>query len=167
MLKRLTVRRVVLIATLAALYAVFTVGIAPISYGPLQFRVSEALKVWVLFDPWLVLGIGIGTFVANSLSPFVGPWELLWMPLTDMAGGVLAWVIYRALRQRWPVIPMAVYALSTGMAVGTMMFVLGLGGFWILSAMVSASELVILLGGIPVMFGIKKILEQRANRPLF
>jgi len=167
MLERLTVRRVVFIATVAALYVVFTVGIAPISYGPLQFRVSEALKVLVLFDPWLVLGIGMGTLVANSLSPFVGPWELLWMPLTDMAGGVLAWAIYHTLRQRWPAIPMAVYALTTGMAVGTMMFVLGLGGFWVLAGMVTASELVILLGGIPVMFGIKKVLEQRAGRRLF
>ena len=65
---RLSTRRVVYIAVTAALYAVFTVGIAPLSYGPLQFRISEALKIMVLFDPWLVIGIGFGTFIANSIS---------------------------------------------------------------------------------------------------
>jgi uncharacterized membrane protein len=160
-LARLTTRRVVYIAAVAALYAVLTVGIAPLSYGPLQFRVSEVLKVMVLFDPWLVLGIGFGTLLANSISPFVGPWELVWMPLTDMLGGLLAWAIYRLLRRRWAAIPMSIYALTTGLAVGTMLFVFQLGGFWLLSAAVAVSELLILIGGIPLVFGIRRILEQR------
>jgi uncharacterized membrane protein len=158
---RLNTRRVVYIATMAALYAVLTVGIAPLSYGPLQFRVSEVLKVLILFDPWLVIGIGLGTLIANSLSPFVGPWELIWMPLTDMLGGLVAWGIYQALYQRWAWLPMGVYALTTGLAVGTLLFVFQMGGFWLLTAAVSFSELVILVGGIPLIFGIKRILDQR------
>ena len=75
----MTTKRVVMIAILAALYAVFTILIAPLSYGPIQFRLSEILKVFVLFDPWLSLGIGIGTFIANMASPYVGPWELIFM----------------------------------------------------------------------------------------
>jgi uncharacterized membrane protein len=163
-LRRLSTRRVVYIAVVAALYAVLTVGIAPLSYGPLQFRVSEVLKVMVLFDPWLVLGIGFGTFLANSISPFVGPWELVWMPLTDMLGGILAWGIYRILRQRWAAIPMGIYALTTGLAVGTVLFVFQLGGFWLLSGAVMASEALILVGGIPLIFGIKRLLDQRGIR---
>jgi uncharacterized membrane protein len=140
------------------------VGIAPLSYGPIQFRVSEALKVMVLLDPWLVLGIGIGTLLANSLSPFVGPWELVWMPFSDMLGGVIAWSIYKMLGKRWAAIPMLVYAVSTGMAVGIMLFMLNVGGFWLLSGSVAVSEVVILVGGIPLIFGIKKILERRDIR---
>lgn len=139
-------------------------GIAPLSYGPIQFRVSEALKVMVLLDPWLVLGIGIGTLLANSLSPFVGPWELVWMPFSDMLGGVIAWSIYKMLGKRWAAIPMLVYAVSTGMAVGIMLFMLNVGGFWLLSGSVAVSEVVILVGGIPLIFGIKKILERRDIR---
>ena len=139
-------------------------GIAPLSYGPIQFRVSEALKVMVLLDPWLVLGIGIGTLLANSLSPFVGPWELIWMPFSDILGGVIAWSIYQMLGKRWAAIPMLVYAVSTGMAVGIMLFMLNVGGFWLLSGSVAVSEVVILVGGIPLIFGIKKILERRDIR---
>ena len=159
---RFSTRRVVQVAIIAALYAVFTWGVAPIGYGPLQFRVSEALKVLVLFDPWLVLGIGIGTFFANLVSPFAGPWDLIWMPLTDVAGGLLAWALYRfVLRGRWPALPMAVYALTTGAAVGLMLWAFGLGGFWLLGGAVAASELIILIGGTPLMFWIEEILERR------
>jgi uncharacterized membrane protein len=161
---RFTTRRVARVAILAALYAVLTWGIAPISYGPIQFRVSEVLKVLVVFDPWLVLGIGIGTFFANLTSPFVGPWELAWMPFTDMAGGLLAWALYRfALRERWPAVAMALYALTTGAAVGLMLWVLGFGsgGFWLTSGIVAIPELVILIGGTPLIFWIEQVLERR------
>jgi len=156
----MTTRRTVLISIVAALYVVLTVGIAPLSFGPIQFRVSEALKVIVLFDPWLSLGIGIGTFFANLSSPFVGPWELIWMPLTDMIGGVLAWAIYRVLRRRWMVLPCAVYALTTGASVALMLWALGIDAFPISFALISASELAILFGAIPLLSPVKQWLSQ-------
>jgi len=56
---------------------------------------------------------------------------------------------------------MGLYALTTGLAVGLMLWALGVGGFWFMSATVTASELIILIGGIPLMFGVNKVLEQR------
>lgn len=161
MATKFTTRRVVLVSIIAALYAVFTVAIAPLSYSFIQFRVSEVLKVLVLFDPWLSLGIGIGTFFANLASPFVGPWELVWMPLTDIVGGLLAWALYHfILRQRLAVLPMILYALVTGAAVGLMLYILGLGGFWFLAGTVTLSELVILIGGLPIMMRVGKWLPR-------
>ena len=151
-------RKVVLIAVVAALYVVLTVGLAPISYSFIQFRVSEALKILVLFDPWLSLGIGFGTFLANMASPFVGPWELIWMPLTDVLGGILAWLIYK---KAHAAIAMGVYAVTTGLAVGLMLYVLGVGAFWLMVGTVAASELIILIGGLPFMMFVGRWLENR------
>ena len=153
----ITTRVVVLIAIVAALYAVLTVAIAPLSYGPIQLRVSEMLKVLVLFSPWLSLGIGIGTFFANMASPYVGPWELLWMPLTDVVGGFLAWGLYRLLRRkgRWAWIPCLLYALTTALAVAFMLVMLGVGGFWLLFLSVGASEAIVLSVGL----GLLKVAE--------
>src|SRR5512140_3571041 len=123
----LSTTHVVRIAIIAALYAVFTIAIAPLSYGPVQFRVAEALKVFVLFDPLYALGIGIGTFFGNLASPFVGPWELIFMPLTDIAGGVLAYTVYRWIGRRLPVIPLAIYGITTSLAVGLMLAAFGEG----------------------------------------
>lgn len=160
---KFTNKRVVLVATIAALYVIFTVLLAPISYGPIQFRVSEALKVFVLFDPFLALGIGLGTFLANMASPFAGPWDLIWMPLTDMAGGLLAYLVYVILGKRIKLsfIPMILYAVTTGFSVGLMLQAFGLGNFLPLSYGVIASELIILLGGLPVMLGIYHVLNLR------
>ena len=158
---RLSTRSLVLAAIIGALYAVLTVIIAPISYGPIQFRISEALKVFVLFNPVFALGIGIGTFFANMLSPFVGPWELVWMPFTDMAGGLLAWAIYKLLRRHLPAIPMLVYALTTSAAVALMLYFYGLGAFWFLGISVLVSEAIIMLAGIPLIFYIVKMLKMR------
>ena len=157
----MTTQKVVRVALIAALYAVLTVALAPLSYGPIQFRISEVLKIFVLFDPWLALGIGIGTLFANLASPFVGPWELIWMPLTDIFGGLLAYAIFRALGRKWAALPLLAYALTTGAAVGLMLTVFQVGGFWILTGSVAISEIIIFLAGLPIIASIRSILQQR------
>ena len=52
-------------AVIAALYAALTIALAPISYGPLQFRVSEVLTALPFLMPGSVLGIAIGCVLAN------------------------------------------------------------------------------------------------------
>jgi uncharacterized membrane protein len=159
----LTTRRVVRIAIIAALYAVITLAIAPIgiAYTPIQLRVSEALKVFVLFDPALAFGIGIGTFIGNLGSPY-GIWDLTWSPLTDIAGGLLAWAVYRyVLRGRMPAVAMALYALTTSLAVTIMFVILGVDSFLVLLPPILLSELVIMLPATPLMFWIKTQLEAR------
>ena len=52
-------------AVVAAAYAALTVALAPISYGAVQFRVSEALTVLPFFMPCTVWGLWIGCLLAN------------------------------------------------------------------------------------------------------
>jgi len=153
--------QVVRVAVIGALYAIFTVGIAPLSYGPIQFRVAEAFKVFVLFDPLYAVGIGIGTFFGNLASPFVGPWELIFMPMTDIAGGIIAYFIFRGLGNRFPLAPLCIYAITTSVSVGLMLTTLGVGGFWILAGSVGVSELLILIAGYPLIMWIVRILQIR------
>jgi len=161
---KLSTTQVVRVAIIGALYTIFTVGIAPLSYGPIQFRVSEAFKVFVLFDPLYAVGIGIGTFFGNLASPFVGPWELIFMPLTDIAGGMIAYFIFRGLGKRFPLAPLSMYAVTTSVSVGLMLTALGVGGFWILVGSVAVSELLILISGYPLMMWIVRVLQTRGIR---
>ena len=55
-------------AVVGALYAILTMMLAPISYGPLQFRISEALCVLSYFTPAAAWGLFIGCAIANTLS---------------------------------------------------------------------------------------------------
>ena len=153
----LTTRRVVMIAIVAALSVVLAVGMAPLSYGPIQLRASVALKALVLLDPWLSLGIGIGTFFANMASPFVGPWELIWMPLTDVVGGLLAWALYQLLRRRWAWLPCLFYGITTALSVAFMLVMLGVGGFWFLLATVGISVVVMLQLGVLLLQALRLV----------
>ena len=159
---KMKTRNIVLSSIIGALYVVLTIGLAPFSFGPIQFRISEILKVFVLYNPFLTIGIGIGTLFANIFSPYAGPWELIWMPFTDMAGGLIAWAIYYyVLHKHSPVFSMTVYALTTGASVALMLTIMGAGEFWFNFISVGLSELIILIIGIPVIFGIEKILSKR------
>ncbi|WP_079410637.1 QueT transporter family protein [Alkalithermobacter paradoxus] len=52
-------------ALIAAIYACITIIFAPISYGQLQVRISEALTVLPYFTPAAIPGLFIGCVIAN------------------------------------------------------------------------------------------------------
>lgn len=112
-------KRIAFVALIAAAYAALTLAIAPLSFGPVQFRISEALKALALIQPWTIPGIVVGTFVANLFSPYVGIWELVWMPLTDGLGGLLAYLIGR----KYPILGLCIYAIFTAVAVAVMLHI--------------------------------------------
>ena len=62
---RVNAQKIVVCAVLAALYAVLTLLLAPISYGAFQCRVSEALTLLPFFAPYTMWGLFIGCFLAN------------------------------------------------------------------------------------------------------
>lgn len=54
-------------AAIAAIYTVLTMVFAPISFGPIQFRISEALCILPFFTPAAVPGLFIGCLLSNLL----------------------------------------------------------------------------------------------------
>ena len=57
--------RLAVSAVVAAAYAALTVALAPISYGAVQFRVSEALTVLPFLMPFTAWGLFAGCILAN------------------------------------------------------------------------------------------------------
>ena len=66
---------------IAALYAALTLTLAPLSYGPVQVRISEFMTLLAFVNKKYVPGLVIGCFLANLGSPF---------GITDMTVGTLA-----------------------------------------------------------------------------
>ena len=104
-------------AMIAALYAVLTVALAPISYGPVQLRVSEALTLLPWYRPEAVLGLFAGCVVAN----FFGGYGLI-----DMIAGSCATLIAALLTRKAKNIWFAALypVLSNMFIIGTMLHVL-------------------------------------------
>lgn len=61
-------KKLVKAALVTAIYAALTIVLAPISYGPVQFRLSEVLVLLAFIDPFYIVGLTIGCLLANILG---------------------------------------------------------------------------------------------------
>ncbi|MBQ4470665.1 MAG: QueT transporter family protein [Synergistaceae bacterium] len=101
-------------ALIAALYAALTILLAPISYGPVQCRVSEAFTLLPFYLPEAVPGLFIGCIFAN----FIGGYGLPDMVFGSLATLVAAFLTLKSgnifVAALWPV-------LSNMIIIGTML----------------------------------------------
>ncbi len=102
---------------IAAIYSALTISLAPISYGPVQFRVSEALTLLPFYMPESIPGLFIGCVFSNFWGGY---------GLPDMVFGGLATLIAAILTRKsrniylaalWPVV-------SNMIIIGVMLHVL-------------------------------------------
>ena len=56
-------KRLTRTAIIAAIYAVITIAIAPLSYMGVQFRIGELLVLLALFDPIYIYGLTLGCLI--------------------------------------------------------------------------------------------------------
>ena len=82
--KLLTTRSLCLSAIIAALYAALTLLLAPISYGNIQCRVSEAFTVLPMVLPQSIPGLFVGCLIANIFSPTPSIWDIVFGSLTTL-----------------------------------------------------------------------------------
>ena len=68
MKKVFSARSLCLSAIIAALYTALTLGFQAISFGAIQFRVSEALTLLPVLFPQAVPGLAIGCLLSNLLA---------------------------------------------------------------------------------------------------
>lgn len=79
-MKRIDTKYIVKAGVIAAIYFVVTILLGSVSYGPIQFRISESLVVLPMVEPAAIWGVFIGCLLANIGSPF---------GLLDILGGSL------------------------------------------------------------------------------
>ena len=62
------IKKLVYSALIGAIYAALTMVLTPISYGPLQLRLSELLCILPFFFPAAAGGLAVGCVIANTMS---------------------------------------------------------------------------------------------------
>ena len=114
--KLLTPRSLCLSAVIGALYAALTLLLAPISYGPIQLRLSEALTLLPMLLPQAVPGLFVGCLIANLYTGM----------LTDIIFGSLATLLAAVgtyLLRKKPLLAAACPVVSNGVIVGLVLSV--------------------------------------------
>jgi len=62
-------KKLLKVSLVAAIYAVITYVLAPISFGAVQFRLSEIMTLLAFVDPLYVPALTLGCAIANLFSP--------------------------------------------------------------------------------------------------
>ena len=82
-MKPSAVRRLTFAALIAAIYAVVTITTGAFAYGPIQFRIAEALCILPFFLPFTTWGLFVGCILANLMSP-VGVFDVVFGSLATL-----------------------------------------------------------------------------------
>ena len=149
--KLLTTRSVCLSAMIAALYAALTLLLAPISYGAIQCRISEAMTLLPILLPQAIPGLVIGCLVANLLSP-VAIWDVIF--------GTLATLI-AALGTYWlrkkPLLAVLCPVVANGVIVGVMLAVFYALPLWMTMLEVAVGEAVAVALGFILLAALRRV----------
>jgi uncharacterized membrane protein len=145
-------------ALIAALYALLVLAFAPMSFGPVQFRVAEAMTLL----PWLFPEAIPGLFVGCLVSNLFGGLGIVDMLFGSLATLLAAWLTRRMPNLLWAAVPPV---LVNALVVGTYLSVL-------LDVPLAATILYVGLGqagvcfllGIPLATLLGRVLRNRETR---
>lgn len=143
------------VGVIAALYAVLTIMLAPVSYGPMQVRISEALCVLPYFTTAAVPGLFIGCLIANIagavLGSSLGLLDIIVGSLTTLAA---AWLSSR-IRTR-PLVPLPAVVLNALTVPWVLSTVLGVP-YWPSVFWVGAGQALACFGlGLPLLYVLER-----------
>jgi uncharacterized membrane protein len=135
---RIKTRKIAYIGMVAALYAVMTWAIAPMSYGPIQLRISEVLVLLAFIDDTYIPGLFLGCIVANIASPY-GVVDVI---VGSSATLLSVYLINKSknlfVASLWPTI--------NCIFIGAEIFFLYHAPFWATSATIALGELIVVTG---------------------
>ena len=167
MTARINIRRIAFAGVIAALYAALTVAVAPIAYGPLQFRIAEALCILPFFFPVAVPGLFVGCILANLLSPY-GILDVVVGSVASLLAALCTMLIGRSNRRSLPVKALACFppVIFNAVFIGALIAFYMVGGgetkafltaFLLNGLQVGFGQLVVLYAlGLPLMIYLPK-----------
>ncbi|MGI6577298.1 MAG: QueT transporter family protein [Eubacteriales bacterium] len=150
-------RRLVISALVGAVYIALTLLLAPISYGAVQFRVSEALTVLPYYIPSTAWGLFVGCLISNIFSPTASILDIVFGSLaTLLAGYITSKLKSKLLAPLPPVVINAIVigaVLSYTTAPGAVM-----AAFPAIALSVGVGQFVVCYAlGLPLLFALSKL----------
>ena len=132
---------------IAALYAALTLALAPISFGAVQVRVSEALCVLPFFTPAGVPGLFLGCIASNLLGSPLGPMDVI----VGSAATLIAALIASRVKKSW-LVPLASVLVNAFLVAFVLNVMLGLP-YWLNVLYVGAGQAVACYAlGMPLLY---------------
>lgn len=143
-------RDLALVATFASLYVVLVYAFAPISFGPLQFRLAGALRPGIARRRILAVGYALGVAVGNLLTTNPLYYEVLFMPVMSLVAGLAGYQVAKWLKGSYltaGVVIASIISLSVSWMLSQPL-VLGLPMILSFPALFVAEQIVCILGSV-------------------
>lgn len=137
-------------AAITALYVVITYFLAPISFGPLQFRAAEALTLLPIIFPEAVPALFLGVLLANVIGG---------LGMVDIIGGSLVTLLaaYVTYKYRDSIIAYLSPIVFNAFLISIYLHLLFSLPYWLTVLQIGVSQtLVIVLLGYPMVKYLKK-----------
>lgn len=156
-------------AIVTSLYIVLTLLVAPVAYGPIQFRISEVLNYLGLYHRRYIYAVTLGVFIANFQQ--YGPIDMVVGSLTSLVSILVGrWLGDKAIvwlkgKTKLNATLIRYLVLAFVFAIGSFPIALMLvmvgaeAAFWPVYCSIAISELLVMLIGIPFIL----TLSQRLN----
>lgn len=80
-------------ALVAAIYFALATALQPVSFGPVQFRLSEALVLLPLFMPESIIGVTVGCFLSNFF--FSTTYDVIFGTTATLVAALLTYALRR------------------------------------------------------------------------
>lgn len=148
-------------AVIAALYAILTLALAPISYGPLQFRVAESLTLLPILFLEAVPGLTIGCLIANIFSAY-GWYDMVFGTLATLfAAALTRFIATRKKLSQTELMPIfasfpPIFVNALILPVIWLLFMGDTGYFINVWTILATQSAVIFILGLPLYYGLKK-----------
>lgn len=154
-MKKITVHQLTFCGIIAAVYAALTICTSAISYGPIQFRIAEALCILPFFHPAATVGLTLGCLIANLFST-VSALDII----VGTAATMLACLLVQRSKRPWlaPLPVVLVNALMVGAEIGIVATPDAFfDGLLLFGVQVGLGELVVMyLLGLPLLLTLRK-----------
>lgn len=141
---------------IAAVYIALVFAFQFASFGPIQFRVAEALTLLPMVFPEAIGGIYVGTLLANILGGN-GPWDIFGGSLISLMAAYLSYR-YRTKRALAYASPIVLNAFLVSLY---LRFIYEIPSYWLLVLSIGFGQAVVVLGlGVPLL----KFVEKHQDR---
>ncbi len=157
-------KNIALAGLIGALYAALTIGLAPLSYGPVQLRVSECLTVLPFLVPVSIFGLYVGCMAANIMSGY---------GLIDIFGGsfltlIAALLTYYSARLKKPVLAPLPPVVINAFGVSLYLHILTDMPYWLTVVYIAIGQFLSCYGlGLPLLLFLLKRRPQQGESSWF
>lgn len=163
-MKRKSTRYLAEGAVIGAFYAVLTIALAPISFGVVQFRVSEALTILPLFTPAAIPGLTVGCIISNFVGTLMGAnlagaWDVLIGSAATLAAALCTYAMRNIKFKSLPLMSYLPPIVFNALIVGGELFLMLPAEFSLTLGVLSVGAgeaVVVFVLGIPLYYLLKK-----------